>query len=297
VLEVLRQRRWLGFSLFVMAMLALCVVLADWQWSRYQQRTAENEALDRALSAPTASIDELLVARPAGSTDSTNGLPAGLEWRMVTATGQFNPDAEAAVRRRPLDGRTGFWIVTPLVTESGVVLVNRGWAPAGQDATAPPDVPAAPAGTVTVTGRLRAPEATLQTEPPPAGQAWAADPDALLAPDAGDRYDAYVQLRDSDPDAAEGLTALSDPGHRGLNNLVYSVQWLIFAAVAAVGWWRLIRQESRRETEGDDTEGVDAAGDDSAGDDSAGDDSARDDTDRKQDAAAGELSPGTRPAG
>ena len=164
MLAILRQRRWLGFTAFVLAMLVLCAILARWQWSRYQVRLAENDRLDAALSAPAVPVDELLDAAPAGS-DAT-ALPQELEWRSVTATGTFDAEAETAVRRRPLDGRNGFWIVTPLVTESGVLLVNRGWAPAAGGATtaATPDIPAPPTGEVTVTGRLRPAEATEPTQ-------------------------------------------------------------------------------------------------------------------------------------
>ena len=153
---------------------------------------------------------------------------------------------EAAVRRRPLDGRNGFWIVTPLVTESGVLLVNRGWTPAGSDATTAPDVPPPPSGQVTVTGRLRPAEATEPTDSPPPGQAWAADPQVLVAPADTPRYSAYAELTSSTPAADAELTGLPVPGHRGLNNLVYSVQWLLFGLVGLIGWWRLIRGEGRR---------------------------------------------------
>ena len=119
--SVLRQRRWWAFSLFVVAMLALCVVLANWQWSRYQERRAENDRLDAALAAPTAPVDAILAAGPAGTAQPPS--PAD-QWRMVTATGEFDPAGEVAVRRRPLDGRTGFWIVTPLRTETGILLVK-----------------------------------------------------------------------------------------------------------------------------------------------------------------------------
>ncbi len=245
MLQILRQRRWLGFTAFAVAVLALCVVLARWQWGRYQERLAQNERLDAALAAPAVPVELLLDARP--STPSTPGLPPELEWREVVAIGTFDAASERAVRRRPLDGRNGFWIVTPLVTESGVLLVNRGWAPAGSDATAAPDVPAPPLGVVRVTGRLRPAEVTPPTEEPPAGQAWAADPAGLVLPPSTPRYNAYAELRSSEPEADAGLTMLSDPGHRGLNNLVYSVQWLIFGAVALIGWWRLVRVESRRD--------------------------------------------------
>lgn len=244
MLEILRQRRWLGFTAFVLAMLVLCVVLARWQWNRYQLRLAENDRLDAALSAPAVPVADLLDAAPAGS--GAPALPPELEWRTVTATGTFDAAGEAAVRRRPLDGRNGFWIVTPLVTDSGVVLVNRGWAPAGSDATTAPDVPAPPAGQVTVTGRLRPAETTEPTDAPPPGQAWAADPEILVAPAGTPRFNAYAELTSSVPAADAELTSLPVPGHRGLNNLVYSVQWLLFGLVGIVGWWQLIRVEGRR---------------------------------------------------
>ncbi|HYN56063.1 MAG TPA: SURF1 family cytochrome oxidase biogenesis protein [Motilibacterales bacterium] len=247
MLGILRQRRWLGFTAFILAMLVLCVILARWQWSRYQYRLDENDRLDAALAAPGVPVDELLEAVPAGS--ASLGLPQELEWRTVTATGTFDPAGETAVRRRPLDGRNGFWIVTPLVTESGVLLVNRGWAPAGRDATTAPDVPAAPLGLVTLTGRLRPAEATEPTDAPPPGQAWAADPQVLVVPADAPRFNAYADLTSSTPAADAELTSLPVPGHRGLNNLVYSVQWLLFGLVGIVGWWRLIRVEGRRSEE------------------------------------------------
>ena len=267
MLEILRQRRWLGFTAFVVVMIVLCVILARWQWNRYQVRLAENDRLDAALSAAPVDVDELLDAQPAGA--ASTPLPPELEWATVTATGTFDAEGERAVRRRPLDGRNGFWIVTPLVTESGVLLVNRGWTPAGSEAgdtTVAPQVPAPPAGEVTIVGRLRTAEITEPTEAPPPGQAWATDPEVLVLPPATPRYNAYAELRSSTPAADAELTLLTDPGHRGLNNLVYSVQWLLFGLVGIIGWWRLLRVESRREDE--DTElidpGVLATGDPSA---------------------------------
>lgn len=247
MLEILRQRRWWGFTAFVLAMLVLCAILARWQWNRYQVRLAENDRLDAALSAPAVPVDELLDA--AAADPDAPALPQDLEWRTVTATGTFDAEGEAAVRRRPLDGRNGFWIVTPLVTDSGVLLVNRGWAPAGSDATAAPDVPPPPAGQVTVTGRLRPAELTEATDTPPEGQAWAADPQVLVTPEDTLRYNAYAELASSTPAADAELTSLPLPVHRGLNNLVYSVQWLLFGLVGIVGWWRLIHVEGRRADE------------------------------------------------
>ncbi len=256
--EVLRQKRWIGFTLFVVGMALLCVFLARWQWHRYQERLAENDRLDAALSAAAVQVDTLLDAQPAGARAT---LPRELEWRTVTATGTFDSAGEVAVRRRPLDGRNGFWIVTPLVTDAGVLLVNRGWTPAQGSATTAPDVPPAPTGPVTVTGRLRPAETTGTTDTPPDGQAWAADPQVLVTPPEVPRFDAYAELRSSTPAADADLTALSDPSHRGLNNLVYTVQWLIFALVALIGWWRLITAEGLRTAEPDEADALTADAD------------------------------------
>lgn len=247
MLELLKQRRWLGFTAFVLGMVVLCAVLARWQWHRYQARSAQNHLLDAALAAPAVPVDELIHAAPAAPIPPT--LPPQLASRAVTAVGRFDVSGQFAIRRRPLDGRSGFWIVTPLVTPSGVLLVNRGWAPAGRDAAAAPEVPDPPAGQVAITGRLRAAEHSSKSEPAPAGQAWAADPQALIADPATLRYPAYVELRSSEPAADEGLTTLPDPGHLGLNNLSYTVQWLVFAMVGVVGWWRLMSLEARRRHE------------------------------------------------
>ncbi len=244
---MLRQHRWLGFTAFLVVMIGLCLVLARWQWGRYQQRSAQNDRLDAALAASPVPLDALVAARRPD--EPPVDLPRELEWRTVVATGDLDPTRQVAVRRRPLDGRNGFWIVTPLITDLGVVLVNRGWVAARGDARSTPEVVDPPAGPVTIEGRLR-PVEHVQRDDPPSGQAWAVDPEVLLGTDPAPRYDAYVDLRASQPPVAEGLVTLPDPGHRGLNNLVYSVQWVVFGAVGAFGWWRLLRSEARRQRAG-----------------------------------------------
>lgn len=244
MLNLLRQRRWLGFTIFVLAMLTVCALMARWQWSRYQERTAENVRLDAALAAPVVPISEVLTAEPVRA--DPGPLPTALAWRTVSATGVFDARNQFAVRRRPLNGRNGFWIITPLLTPQGALLVNRGWIVASGDAQTSPDVPPAPTGQVTIVGRLRPAEVTTTSDDAPPGQAWAADPQALIQPPEQPRYAATVVLTDSRPPAGSGLTALPEPGHRGTNNLVYFVQWTLFGIVGLVGWWRLLAGESAR---------------------------------------------------
>jgi cytochrome oxidase assembly protein ShyY1 len=243
VLDLLRQRRWFGFSVFALAAIIGCLLLSRWQWNRYQARLIANDLLATALAFPSAAVDEVL--DPIDGTSSSAADVRDWEWREVTATGVFEPSGEVAVRRRPHSGRNGFWVVTPLRTEGGLLLVNRGWISAGNTpADTAPTAPPPPNGLVEVVGRLRAPEVTHVSEAPPVGQAWAADPAALLDP-AQRRFPAYLQMTGSSPAPSPGLTVLDEvPGRRGTNNLIYTGQWLIFAVILAIGWWRMVRQES-----------------------------------------------------
>jgi surfeit locus 1 family protein len=80
------------------------------------------------------------------------------EYRPVSVQGTFRHDLESRVytllseARGPLSG-PGYWIMTPLETGEGRVLVNRGFVPLENDTPA-----AKPEGLVTVAGLLRAPE-------------------------------------------------------------------------------------------------------------------------------------------
>ncbi len=91
-----------------------------------------------------------------------NALPPRAEWngdlayRRVKVTGTFRHDHETLVQALTERGG-GWWVMTPLVTRSGAILVNRGYVP--DDKRAPATRPAAlPIGEVTVTGLIRTTE-------------------------------------------------------------------------------------------------------------------------------------------
>ncbi len=171
------------------------------------------------------------------------------QWRAVTATGVYTPEMSALVRKRPLDARNGFWLMTALRLEDGrTIWVNRGWLPAGQDALSSPDLPEPPPGQVTVSGYLRAfedvdPDANAGL---PAGQVAA--PAAALLPSAPDAVPAYIQLATSDPEQ-EGLVTLPLPDIDEGRNISYAIQWLLFAAVAMAGWYFFLQREAKEDAE------------------------------------------------
>ncbi|NUR84125.1 MAG: SURF1 family protein, partial [Nonomuraea sp.] len=172
-------------------------------------------------------------------------------FRSVSVSGTYDTGHALVVRRRPQEGRNGFYVLTPLVTGQGqAVLVNRGWVPAGPSADAPPEVPAPPSGQVTVTGRLRPGETEessgLRERPGlPPGQVLLIDPARIAKGLPYALVGGFVELTGQQPavtPAPEPVPA-PDVGSGGGLNLAYGVQWWLFIAVAIGGWIVLIRRE------------------------------------------------------
>lgn len=213
--------------------------LAFWQLDRHHERQAFNETLISRFDEPIVPLDTLLGQDP-----------GAIEWRTVSVTGTYREGADVSVVNVSQDGRAGYDPVSPLQMADGrVVLVNRGFLPL--DAT----FPAAPAGTVTVTGTVRA---TAQRK---AGQV--ADPgtgvltevqridiDRLDAQIDGDVVDVYLELLASEPPDAPALSRIASPDFTTGPHLSYTVQWFIFSAFAVFGWVVVVRRRlrtSRRE--------------------------------------------------
>jgi cytochrome oxidase assembly protein ShyY1 len=100
-------------------LVALGVVLGNWQVRRAAEKTALQARLaQRAILPPLA-----LGGKPVD--------PAAIEYRRVTATGEFVRDWPLFLDNRPFEGRTGFVVLMPftIAATGEVVLVARGWVP------------------------------------------------------------------------------------------------------------------------------------------------------------------------
>ena len=162
------------------------------------------------------------------------------------------------VRKRPLDARNGFWVMTALRRDDGgTVWVNRGWLPTSGDALSTPDTPDAPTGTVTVSGYLRPEDSDARAdEGLPHGQIAAPGPATL--PAVGSDFPGYVQLETSTP-AEVGLVELPLPSVDESRNVSYAVQWLLFAAITIGGWFFFLRREAAEQQAADRPVPVEAA--------------------------------------
>lgn len=229
MLELLRTRRWAGFTALVIGLIVAFGLLSRWQWSRAEERHAERLMLEASQQSDPVAM-------------STGATPAA--WDPVEVVGTYEADAQLAVRRRPLDATNGFWVMAPLRTAAGDrVWVNRGWMAATGAATESPALPTPPSGQVTITGWWRDAEPGGPTPGDlPAGMITAAS-SAELVP-AGS-WTGYVQRATSAP--ADELTPVPRATVDESRNISYAVQWALFAAIAIIGWFIFLRREARED--------------------------------------------------
>ncbi|MER7702217.1 SURF1 family protein [Kitasatospora sp. NPDC097605] len=243
--------RWLSGTALAVAAVAVCVWLGSWQLGRFEDRVSSHQEISRAAADAGAPrpLDDLLAAdRPQVTTDTVG--------RAVTVTGTFEQEHQLLVPNRVVDGKQGYYVLTPLRTADGrTAAVVRGWA-AGAPPAGATGIAAAPTGEVTVTGRLQAGENSgsggAVAGGLPDGQLGTINRAALVNKLALDGwYDGWV----SADSAADGLTpvpTVQPQGGDGLSlrafqNLGYTLEWFVFGGFVVFMWFRLLRREAEAE--------------------------------------------------
>jgi len=220
-------------SLIALALIALCLWAAQWQYDRGVARHARNAMIESNSSRPVADLSSLLSA-----VDSH-------EWKPAITTGAFDTSSQILLRNHySEDGVYGFELLTRFTTADGKSFwVDCGWVKAGEDATTRPELPDIPSGVVTITGRLR-----LDTSLPqgsffaiPANKS-----DGLVskanAQSGSSTENFYLDLLSGSqpsltPAVPAPLPALSDGPH-----MAYALQWVFFGGLIVYGR-HLIRRD------------------------------------------------------
>lgn len=254
---------WLVSHLLVLALIITMVNLGLWQLRRLDERQVRNDLQTQRSSAPGVSvgeladqlgIDALLAAAVGNNSASATGLLDDAEFRVVTAEGRYLAGEEVAVRNRPLGGRPGVWLLTPLLLEDGSALVvNRGWvsqSSAADDSRPPAPVPD---GQVRVSGIVRLSETRqgLGVADPPEGRLTSlarADIVRYAAQLTVPVYPFYLQLEGQEPSPENFPVPLRRPPLDSGPHLGYAVQWFVFSSIGALGYplvlWRLLRRRT-----------------------------------------------------
>ena len=240
ILSLALTRRWLGWVAFTTLFAVVCVGLAQWQWARRVEAVDEIRVVAQNWDAAAVELREVL----------SGGAPlaADAEWTPVVLEGKYLLDEQLLVRNRPLTGRPGFEVLTPLLLDTGeVFIVDRGWVPTGEAQDSPDVVPAPPWGPVEVLVRLKPGEPTIAGRGAPEGQIA-----TIHLPELAERVDggpvitgAYGLLDSETPAAAERPTAALRPAPDEGPHLSYTFQWYLFALLGFFGYGWALRQELR----------------------------------------------------
>jgi surfeit locus 1 family protein len=204
-------------------------------------------------------------------------LPRAADWPRITAgtheylrvkvRGTFLYDYTTRVQTTTALG-IGFWLMTPLCTDDGIVFVNRGFVPMQSGdlkLPAPPKAgsnPCAAGGApVEIAGLLRLPEpkGRVLRENEPASDRWytrdvgpiaAARGMPGAAPFFVDAPSGQEHPRDANERPTGGLTVIAFPN----NHLVYALTWFGLAAMVAGGYYLVLRYDRGRATRDTDDE-------------------------------------------
>ncbi|MEV7776021.1 SURF1 family protein [Kitasatospora sp. NPDC086791] len=246
--------RWLGGTALAVAAVAVCLWLGSWQLGRFEDRVSTHNETKQAVTASgdARPIDALLDRATPQVTTETVG-------KSVTVTGSYDAEHQLLVPNRVVDGKQGYYVLTPLRTADGhAVAVVRGWAPGAPAAGVAAGTPVGPPpdGPVTVTGRLQANEAVGANGAVagglPAGQLGMINRASLLNVLEYDGwYDGWVAVDEApagltpvptvQPQGGDGLTL------RAFQNLGYTLEWFVFAGFVVFMWFRLVRREAEAE--------------------------------------------------
>lgn len=232
-------------SVFIVGMAALFVRLGFWQLDRLEQRRARNAALEGALTLPPIVLDSAAVR-------AVDADPARFVNRRVVVRGAYLPD-DLLLRGRAFAGRPGVHVVTPLAIDGvpRTVLVNRGWVPSPDGATADTK-PFAEPGARSIEGIFQAVPVTENGGQPSPSQTGALtyrrlDLETLRGRVRPPILPLYVQqLPGPDSLSAPPPRRVSLPPLSEGSHLSYAVQWFSFAAIALVGLGILLARGQRR---------------------------------------------------
>ena len=240
----LRARRTVVALAAVLGTL-LTARLGWWQLDRAAQKESLQQAVDNNTALPPLRASEL-ARSPREAAQQLH--------RRVTVRGRWLAQRTVFLDNRQMDGRPGFFVLTPLQLDDGsAVLVQRGWVPRDmQERTRLPAIPT-PAQPVAITARIEGAPARLYEFTPQGSETGPIRQNLALDAFADETHLSLrpltlLQLDDAAAPAADGLRrhwplpAVDVHKHYG-----YAVQWFSLAALITglYVWFQLLRPRWR----------------------------------------------------
>lgn len=221
--------QWLALYVVAIVFAYLCfTVLAPWQLGKNTTTSRDNAQISRSLTEAPIPLTSLLPQQDSTAPDS--------QWRQVTATGRYQPDAQVVARLRVIDGEPAYEVLVPFHVDGGpTVLVDRGFVKPTKG-TALPAFDAPPTGSVTITARLRDSEPAPDGKNPFRGdgaqQVYSISTQQISQVTGVPVAGSYLQLIDGQPG---GLGPIPLPHLDAGPYLSYGIQWVAFGIIAPLG--------------------------------------------------------------
>ena len=240
----LLSRRWFLFAIVVALSAYACVLLGDWQFGRLDGRRTNNDIVRANENATPVAANAVMT--PGGTVASRD------QWKQIKVTGTYDT-AHTVVWRYLTNDRSesGIDVIVPLVTPTGVVLVDRGWVSSNDSITLPTPAPVVPRGTVTVVGWLRQDATTADEIDTSSGRPSTRALSSLaVAKTMGSDWKqpvlgGFLDLRTENGKPAPGMTREDLPSLDDGPHFFYGLQWWFFGGLALFGFGYLAWEERR----------------------------------------------------
>lgn len=235
--------RWIVSHVLVVVLIVTMIILGFWQLQRLDDRRDRNASIESRTAEPVVLVEDL-----ASSSDPLS-IGEDVQYRIVEASGLYEPADEVLVRNRTYEGRPGYWVLTPLRLDDGdAVIVNRGWIPNDLEVTPPP-----PAGEIRVIGMVqptRTAEGLQRDDPAEGVLTEVARPDlARLGQQIPyPLLPVTIQLEAQAPAAGDLPRVLPRPELDEGSHFSYAMQWFIFTTIAVIGYPLVLRRVARSES-------------------------------------------------
>lgn len=216
------------------AAVAVTVSLGRWQLDRAAQKEALAQSIQTQGRKLALTASEILQANPRDA----------LVHRTVRLEGRWLPERTVYLDNRQMQGRVGFFVLTPLqlADSPAVVLVQRGWAPRNFENRAALPVVQIPSEPVVVEGRMAPPPSKLYEPGPSASGAIRQNLDlAQFQQETGLPLLQDLSVVQTGA-ASEGLLREWPEINVGVDkHYGYAAQWFALAAliVALYAWFQL----------------------------------------------------------
>ncbi len=208
----------------MLAVSAICAGLGTWQGARYARARAWIARSEARMREAPATLQDSIRAPDA-------------EWRRVVAEGVFEPTEtvllEHQSRERP-DGRSlesGVKVITPLRTDSGLLLVDRGFLPAPSVSGFLAADPASPTDHERVEGVLRPLQRRRLPAPVERRLRWHRVDLAGLEQQLGEPLLPWLLIRIDAPGPPHPEPIAPRPTPR-VDHLNYAITWFSISAIA-----------------------------------------------------------------